>query len=77
MMVLVQPSFHTTWASLFEMELEPNLLDWNVSELEHELDIKRTSMASAEKIRWKPMKSLMDRQGSRICRLLAVTLKTP
>ena len=61
MMVLVQSSFHTnvcsekkytkrsstvlTWASLFE--LEPNLLDWNVNELERQLeldDIKRTSV---------------------------------
>ena len=45
-MVLVQSSFHTTWASLFEMELEPNSLDWNVNELEHELeleDMKRTN----------------------------------
>ena len=25
---LVQSSFHTTWASLFEMELESNSLDW-------------------------------------------------
>ena len=44
MMVLVQSSFHTTWASLFEMKLEPNLLDWNVNE-ERELeleDMKRT-----------------------------------
>ena len=43
--VLVQPSFHTTWTSLFEMELEPNSLDWNGNELEHELeveDMKRT-----------------------------------
>ena len=34
-----------TWASLFEMELEPNSLDWNGNELEHkhELeDMKRT-----------------------------------
>ena len=33
-------------ASLFEMELEPNLLDWNVNELERELeleDMKRTN----------------------------------
>ena len=37
MIVLVQPSFHTTWTSLFEMELEPNSLDWNGNELEHEL----------------------------------------
>ena len=47
MMVLVQSSFHTTWASLFEMELEPNLLDWNVNELERELeleDMKRTTI---------------------------------
>ena len=45
MMVLVQPSFQTTWASLFEMELELNLLDWNVNELEHKpelVDMKRT-----------------------------------
>ena len=45
MMDLVQSSFHTTWASLFEMELELNLLDWNVNELERELvleDMKRT-----------------------------------
>ena len=43
--VLVQSSFQTTWASLFEMELEPNLLDWNVNELECKLeleDMKRT-----------------------------------
>ena len=40
MMVLVQSSFHTTWAGLFEMELEPNLLDWNVNELECELELK-------------------------------------
>ena len=46
-MVLVQSSFQTTWASLFEMELEPNSLDWNGNELEHkhELeDMKRTHM---------------------------------
>ena len=43
MMVLVQSSFHTTWASLYEMELEPNLLDSNVNELELE-DMKRTSI---------------------------------
>ena len=45
MMVLDQPSFYTTWASLFEMELEPNSIDWNGNELEHELelrDMKRT-----------------------------------
>ena len=40
MMVLVQSSFHTTWASRFEMELEPNLLDWNVSELERKLELE-------------------------------------
>ena len=39
MMVPVQSSFHTTWASLFEMELKPNSLDWNELELE---DMKRT-----------------------------------
>ena len=47
MIVLVQSSFHTTWASLFEMELEPNSLDWNGNELENELeqeDMKRTWM---------------------------------
>ena len=45
MIVLVQSSFHTTWASLFEMELELNSLDWNGNELEHKLeleDMKRT-----------------------------------
>ena len=45
MIVLVQSSFHTTWASLFEMELEPNSLDLNGNELEHKLeleDMKRT-----------------------------------
>ena len=44
-MVLVQSPFHTTWASLFEMKLEPNLLDWNVNDLEGKLeleDMKRT-----------------------------------
>ena len=40
MIVLVQSSFHTTWANLFEMELEPNSLDWNGNELEHELELK-------------------------------------
>ena len=40
MIVLVQSSFHTNWASLFEMELEPNSLDWNGNELEHELELK-------------------------------------
>ena len=40
MIVLVQSSFHTTWASLFEMELEPNSLDWNGNELEHELELE-------------------------------------
>ena len=48
MTVLVQSSFHTTWAGLFEMELEPNLLDWNVNELESELeleDMKRTCIS--------------------------------
>ena len=48
MMVLVQSSFHTNWASLFEMELEPNLVDWNVNELERQLELegmKRTQVA--------------------------------
>ena len=40
MMALVQSSFHTTWASLFEMELEPNSLDWIKNELEHKLELK-------------------------------------
>ena len=39
-MVLVQLSFHTTWASLFEIELEPNSLDWNGSELGHQLELE-------------------------------------
>jgi hypothetical protein len=46
MIFLVQSSFHTTWASLFEMELEPNSLVWNRNELEHKLeleDMKRTN----------------------------------
>ena len=30
----------TTCASLFEIELEPNLLDWNVNELEYKLELK-------------------------------------
>ena len=49
MMVLVQSSFHTTWTSLFEMNLELNLLDWKVNELECELgleDMKHTWMLS-------------------------------
>ena len=49
MIVLVQSSFHTTWASQFEMELEANSLDWNGNELEHELeleDMKRTHVTS-------------------------------
>ena len=40
MTVLVQSSVHTTLANLFEMELEPNLLDWNDNELERELDLE-------------------------------------
>ena len=40
MIVLVQSLFHTTWASLFEMELEPNSLGWNGNELEHELELE-------------------------------------
>ena len=50
MMALVQSSFQTTWASLFEMELEPNLLDWNVNELERELeleDMKHTTVSTS------------------------------
>ena len=46
MIILVQLSFYTTWASLFEMELEPKSLDWNGNELGQELeleDIKRTN----------------------------------
>ena len=45
MMALVQSSFQTTWASLFEMEREPNRLEWNVHEVESKLeleDMKRT-----------------------------------
>ena len=47
MIVLVQSLFHTTWASLIEMDLEPNSLDWNGNKLEQELeleDMKRTSI---------------------------------
>ena len=40
MIVLVQLSFHTTWASLFEMELEMNLLDWNGNKLEQKLELE-------------------------------------
>ena len=43
-MVLLQSSFHTTWASLFEVEL-PNSLDWNGNDLEHQHkleDMKRS-----------------------------------
>ena len=39
-MILVQSSFQTTWASLFEMELEPNLQEWNVNELESQLELE-------------------------------------
>ena len=45
MIVLVQLSFHTNWASLFEMALELISLDWNGNKLEHKLeqeDMKRT-----------------------------------
>jgi hypothetical protein len=38
MIVRVHSSFHITWASLFEMELELNSLDWNGNELEYELE---------------------------------------
>ena len=40
MIVLVQSLFHTNWASLFEMELEPNSSDWNGNELEHKLKLE-------------------------------------
>ena len=40
MIILIQPSFHTTWASLFELELELKLVDWNVNELERELELE-------------------------------------
>ena len=49
-MVLVQSSFHTAWASPFEMELEPNSLDWNGIELECKLeleDMKHTNVCIA------------------------------
>ena len=47
MIVLVQTSFHTTWASLFEMELKPNSLDWNGNEHKLELeDMKHTLVQS-------------------------------
>ena len=44
MIVLAQSSFHTTWASLFEMELEPNSLGWNGNELEQELELELEDM---------------------------------
>ena len=44
MIVLVQSIFHATWASLFEMELEPNSLDWNGNELEHEHELELEDM---------------------------------
>ena len=50
-MVLVQSPFYTTWASLFEMELEPNLIDWIVNELECEKEleeIKRTNVLGSK-----------------------------
>ena len=50
MIVLVQLPFHTTWASLLEMDLELNSLDWNGNELELELeleDMKRTNVDAA------------------------------
>ena len=39
-LALVQSSFHTTKASLVEMELELNSLDWNVNELKHKLELE-------------------------------------
>ena len=47
-------SFQTTWASLFEMELEPNLLDWNVNELERqfELDDMKCTSVGLKRIYW-------------------------
>ena len=48
-MVLVQSSFHTSWASLYEMVQDPNSLDWNGNELEHELeDMRHTSIIEAQ-----------------------------
>ena len=54
MIVLVQSLFYTTWASLLEIDLEPNSLDWNGNELEHELeleDMKRTHVGTQSCIR--------------------------
>ena len=51
MIVLVQSPFHTTWASLLEIDLEVNSLDWNGNELEHELeleDMKRTLVCASQ-----------------------------
>ena len=51
MIIIFQLPFHTTLASLFEMELEPNTLDWNENELEHEHeldDLKRTINIAGE-----------------------------
>ena len=53
MIVLVQSSFHTTWDSLFEIELELNSLDGNGNKLEHELeleDMKRTQIFDTKTI---------------------------
>ena len=52
-MVLLQSSFHTTWASLFEVELEPNSLDWNGNDLEHQHkleDMKRSATKGMIKV---------------------------
>ena len=49
MIVLFQLQFHTTWASLLEMDLELISLDWSGNELEHKLeleDMKRTKETS-------------------------------
>ena len=48
MMALAQSSFHTILASIFEMKLELNLLNWNVSGLEDDLeleDMKRSTIS--------------------------------
>ena len=56
MIVLVQSSFHTTWASLFEMKLELNSIDWNGNELEHKLELedmeRTTAVAFANSLTW-------------------------
>ena len=59
MIVLLQLPFYTTWASLIEMDLKLNSLDWNGNELEHEHeldDMKRTDVLSGKNKPWRACK---------------------